>query len=125
MKFIFNHLLIRMLSLVLQRLILIDEQVKNIDRFKYKIEKEDLQDICNLAKKIIKNKQQIYKALGAVMKVQPIIILEEQLLFLVNLRKLFVLSLQEYQNMIQGAFKVKIDKDIIADLQEGYQLGTL
>lgn len=113
-----------MLSFVSCRLLLIHRQQNNIQNYAKTLNTAELQRICATTEQLIENKGQVYQILSAVNEVQPPALTDEQRQILSILRQMLKWCTVEYDSTIKFASKVKIDGEVIADLERGRETNS-
>lgn len=127
MKQIFNHLLVRIISLASERLFLLSEIKLTIQRWA-RADKNTLQQRVQQASLLVEqlfvNKDIVHKIIEALEDSRPIALTAEQEDFITLARKLFRWSMIEYKTIIEYAVEIGFDKQVLDDLQnEASKLG--
>lgn len=121
MRFIFNHLLLRIMDLAAEKLRLLVQQKDVIrkwstagasDKSKYIKQAESTID------SLLCNHEHIHNILGALEESKPVGLTKEQENLISFIRRIFRWSLGEHTSVVEYAVQVGFNKDLIEGLQK-------
>jgi hypothetical protein len=127
MRLIFNHLLLRILDLAIERIVLLEQQKDNI----YKWTRADSDEKTKHVKRaefvidsLLRNKDYIQGVLQALEESKPTQLSAEQDVMVSSLRKVFRWGLAEYKSIVEYASEKGFDKHVIEGLQRDQRVPT-
>lgn len=125
MKMIFNHLLIRMLDLAINRICILQRQCDIVSAW-VNASKEERGRLSQQSEYVIgnlmRNKDAIQALLIALEEIRPIEISSGHGILVSTIKKTFKSSLGEYKKLMKFAKEVGFDEDIVSRLDKDQRL---